>query len=230
MAPTESFLAQLRTGFQPFADAERAKGQQAYLKTDEPMLGITNGDLRSVVNAVSLELLGRKPELADLLEVAEYVWSQAVSRDERRAAIFLLALPRYARLVTFDAMPLVRRFVIEGAWWDLVDALVKVQPYARASAQAESDALMREWARDENFWIRRYAIISQLGTKSELDKDLLVDCILPNLADREFFVAKAIGWALRDHARHDPEWVREFVAVHEKRMQPLSRREALKRL
>ncbi|AKK02634.1 DNA alkylation repair protein [Corynebacterium epidermidicanis] len=230
MAPTESFLTELRAGFQRFADPERAKGQQAYLKTLEPMLGITNGDLRSVVNAVSLELLGRRPGLADLLAVTEYTWAHAQSRDERSAAIFLLALPRYARLVTFDAMPLIRQLVVEGAWWDLVDALVKVQPYARASAPAESDALMRAWAVDENFWIRRYAIISQLGTKSDLDKDLLVDCILPNLADREFFVAKAIGWALRDHARHDPEWVRAFVALHERRMQPLSRREALKHL
>ncbi|MDU0478141.1 DNA alkylation repair protein [Staphylococcus chromogenes] len=230
MAPTESFLAHIRAGFTPFADPERAKGQQAYLKTDEPMIGVTNGDLRAVVNAVSLELLGRNPALEELLAVAEHTWTHAESRDERRAAIFLLALPRYARLTTIDAMPLIRRLVTEGAWWDLVDALVKVQPFVRASAPAESDTLMREWARDEDLWIRRYAIISQLGTRSKLDKDLLVDCILPNLADREFFVAKAIGWALRDHARHDPEWVREFVSVHEKRMQPLSKREALKHL
>lgn len=230
MAPTEPFLAQLRAGFLPFADPERARGQQAYLKTTEAMLGITNGDLRNVVNVVSLELLGRKPAEPDLLAVAEFVWPHAESRDERRAVVFLLALPRYARLITFQAMPLVRRLVVEGAWWDLVDALVKVQPFVRASAPAASDELMREWARDEDFWIRRHAIISQLGTKSDLDKDLLVDCILPNLGDHEFFVAKAIGWALRDHARHDPEWVREFVRVHDKRMQPLSKREALKHL
>jgi AcrR family transcriptional regulator len=81
---------------------------------------------------------------------------------------------------------------------------------------------------DPNLWRRRSAIIHQIGAKETTDRELLVDCLLPNLADREFFIRKAIGWALRQYARIEPDWVRGFVAEHEDRMSGLSRREALK--
>jgi 3-methyladenine DNA glycosylase AlkD len=77
-------------------------------------------------------------------------------------------------------------------------------------------------------WLRRLAILGQLRRRDAVDLQLLTDVIEPNLADPEFFVRKAIGWALRDVARHHPEWVRTFVATHD--LSPLSRREALKHL
>ena len=77
-------------------------------------------------------------------------------------------------------------------------------------------------------WLRRTSIICQLGAKESIDLDLLTTCIEPNLADREFFIRKAIGWALRQHAWTDPAWVQDYVRRHEDRLSPLSRREALK--
>ena len=92
----------------------------------------------------------------------------------------------------------------------------------------ETAALARRWSRDDDFWIRRIAILSQLGRGARLDPQLLADVIAPNLGDREFFIRKAIGWALREYARVDPRWVGAFAATHE--LSPLSRREALKHL
>ena len=212
---------------------------QAYLRTDEPMIGMTVPECRAATVRVAAKHLGRPATPsragrfgtateAEVLVAAEQVWDAAVSRDERRAAIFILV--RYAKGLTMAAMPLVERFVIEGAWWDLVDALVKAQSSISKNCPVESAALMRQWARHDNFWVRRYAIISQLQAKKATDTALLSDCIVPNLGDREFFVAKAIGWALRDYAKVDPGWVRDFVAQHEEQMQPLSKREALKHL
>ena len=89
---------------------------------------------------------------------------------------------------------------------------------------------MREWAVSEDLWLRRSAILGQLRLQERTDLRLLEDVIEPNLDDHEFFVRKAIGWALRQYARTDPVWVREFVDRHTHRISGLSRREALKHL
>ena len=89
---------------------------------------------------------------------------------------------------------------------------------------------MRAWSHDTNMWKRRVSIICQLGRRERTDLDLLYDCIEPNLDDREFFARKAIGWALRDYAWHDPHEVDRYVREHSDRMSGLSRREATKNL
>lgn len=228
MVPTSKLALVLRPAFAELADPERAAGQQRYLKTTEAMHGLVTADLRRLVNLHASEELGSHPTEADLLAEVSALWTGAKSRDERRAAIFVLTLPRYGKLLTMKAVPLIKQLVMEGAWWDLVDATVKAQEFLHKKFPEESAALMRRWATDPNMWVRRYAIISQLHRKDELDQELLTDCILPNIDDREFFITKAIGWALRDYAHANPTWVRQFVAEHE--LQPLSRREALKHL
>jgi 3-methyladenine DNA glycosylase AlkD len=90
----------------------------------------------------------------------------------------------------------------------------------------EMAPVVRAWARDENLWIRRIAILSQLTRRSEFDEQLFTDVVVPNLGDADFFIRKAIGWALRDRARVDAAWVRWFV--DERGVAGLSRREALK--
>lgn len=89
-------------------------------------------------------------------------------------------------------------------------------------------AHMRRWSRDANLWKRRSAIICQNNRKEQTDRGLLFDCIGPNLADREFFIRKGIGWALRSLAWTDLHAVEEYVASCGSRISPLSKREALK--
>jgi 3-methyladenine DNA glycosylase AlkD len=90
--------------------------------------------------------------------------------------------------------------------------------------------LVRRWATEEDLWLRRSAIISQLGFKDRTDSTLLRDTIDPNVSDTSFWIRKAIGWALRQYARTDPEWVRALVGSYGDRLSGLSRREALKHL
>ena len=86
------------------------------------------------------------------------------------------------------------------------------------------------WATDEDRWLRRTAVICQVGAKDRTDVSLLAMAVEANLDDRAFFLRKAIGWALRQHARTDPAWVLAFVEVHVDPLSGLSRREALKHL
>ena len=89
---------------------------------------------------------------------------------------------------------------------------------------------MRAWSTDSNLWKRRISIICQLSLKGDTDLELLYANIEPNLSDREFFIRKAIGWALRQYAWTDPKEVARYVAAHESELSGLSRREALKNI
>jgi 3-methyladenine DNA glycosylase AlkD len=114
----------------------------------------------------------------------------------------------------------VRHLIVTGAWWDYVDEI--------ATKLLPTGIDLRAWAVDDDMWIRRAAILSQVGDKADTDADLLRDVIEANSHDRRFWITKAIGWALRDYARTDPQWVRDFVTSHE--LAPLSVREATKHL
>jgi 3-methyladenine DNA glycosylase AlkD len=90
--------------------------------------------------------------------------------------------------------------------------------------------VVRGWATDEDLWLRRTAVIAQLGRRESTDLDLLTHAIEANLDDRSFWLRKAIGWALRDYARTDPDWVRSRVETYGDRLSGLSRREATRHL
>jgi 3-methyladenine DNA glycosylase AlkD len=127
-------------------------------------------------------------------------------------------------------VPLYRHWIVTGAWWDTTDEIApkRVGPLLRADPAAVAPVL-RRWSTDEDRWLRRASVIAQLGSRAATDTGLLAAAIEANAEDRDFFLRKAIGWALRQHARTDPAWVRRFVAEHPG-LSPLSRREALRHL
>ena len=142
------------------------------------------------------------------------------------AATALTALP-IAR-GSLELLPLYEHMAVTGAWWDHVDEVAHRIADLHDAHPDEAAAIVRRWSTSDDLWMRRLSILSQLGRKDRVDRELLADVIEPNLADTEFFIRKAIGWALREVARVDPAWVQDFVDRHE--LSPLSRREALKHL
>jgi 3-methyladenine DNA glycosylase AlkD len=127
-------------------------------------------------------------------------------------------------------MPMLEEMVVTGAWWDLVDELATVIGELLRADASEVKPLMRRWSTDDNLWKRRVSIICQLAFKRDTDLALLYANIEPNLGDRDFFIRKAIGWALRQYAWTDPKEVVRYVREHETQLSGLSRREALKNL
>lgn len=212
----------LRAALESARDPEYAAGAQAYMKSEMPYLGVRMPDLRrswrDLFAAHPLETEAQfRTELSEL-------WDQAEYREERYTALALL--DRYPQWVS---LPLLERLIVEGAWWDYVDTLArKVGALLRAERRVAGD--MRDWSVDRNMWKRRVSIICQLGFKADTDLGLLYHCIERNLADREFFVRKAIGWALRDYAWHDPREVERYVRSNGERMSGLTRREATRNL
>lgn len=192
------------------------------MKSELPYLGVRMPDLRRAWRT----FLDAHPiaSRAELDEALHELWDAAEYREERYTALALLE--RYPEHVD---LPLLERLIVEGAWWDFVDTLARrVGDLLRRDPSVAAE--LRRWSRDPSLWKRRVSIIGQLGFKGETDLGLLYDCIEPNLADREFFVRKAIGWGLRDYAWHDPREVDRYVREHADRLSGLSRREATKNL
>ena len=167
--------------------------------------------------------------LAEWRRVVLRLWREARFREERHAAIEFVRLRAFRPYRVMASVPMIEEMIVSGAWWDLVDPLAGdvLGDILSADSKAAS-ALMRGWSRDADMWKRRSAIICQLKFKTKTDLRLLYDCIEPNLADRQFFIRKAIGWALRQYAWTDPREVKRYVKQNRVRLSPLSVREALK--
>jgi len=167
----------------------------------------------------------------DWRDTALELWRGARYREERYAVIELAGHRSYQQFRTLDALPLYEEMITTGAWWDYVDSIAShrlgelLRKYPK-----ELPAILREWAVSDDLWKRRSAILAQLGFKDGTDLKLLYDCLRPSLDRPEFFLRKAIGWALRQHAWTDPREVVRFVKAHEKQLSPLTKREALKNI
>jgi 3-methyladenine DNA glycosylase AlkD len=127
-------------------------------------------------------------------------------------------------------MPMLEEMVVTGAWWDLVDELATVIGELLRHQPKQVRPLMRRLSTDPDLWKRRISIICQLKFKRDTDLELLYANIEPNLSDRDLFIRKAIGWALRQYAWTDPREVARYVRSNESRLSGLSKREAMKNI
>ncbi|MEO9323453.1 DNA alkylation repair protein [Nocardioides sp. C4-1] len=229
MAADVDFVHEVRATLAASGDPGRAARQQAYMKSALPFHGLSAPQL-----TVALQPLLAVDAPADRAvheATVRRLWDDATHREEWYAAIALMRLRRLRSWLDPEALPLLRHLVVTGAWWDVVDD-VATHPVADVLTGHRGDvtATMRAWAVDDDPWVRRTAVLCQVGARDATDRDLLRHAIEANAADPTNWLRKAIGWALRDYARTDPVWVRAEVDRLGERLSGLSRREALKRM
>ena len=222
----EAVLALIRAELRAAADPIRGAAAQAYMKSSTPSLGVRVPEVRKATKAAAAAHPFETAE--DLRSTVLVLWREARYREERYAAIDLTGL----RSVAGDPrmLPVFEEIIRTGSSWDYVDGVAhRIGTLLRAHRDELTQVLL-QWSADRDFWIRRASITAQLGAKFQTDTTLLSAVIEANMADREFFIRKAIGWALREYAKTDPEWVLDFVTRYGTSLSPLSRREALKNL
>ncbi len=213
-------LAVLAVALEARADAERAPAMAAYMKGQFAFLGIRAPDRREAQR----EALGdwRAPSPDDLDAFARSCWA----RDEREFQYAACdTLVRHVKHLGPDVLDLCEVLITTKSWWDTVDILASrvVGPHAERSQ-------IEQWLVSGDLWLERTAILHQLAYQDRTDADFLFRACLTHAGSTEFFHRKAIGWALRQYARVDPDGVRAFVADHAGELSGLSRREALKNL
>lgn len=225
--------------FRQHKNEENAEKQAAYLRHQFEFIGLKTPERRLLAKDFLKEKKGDKQ--IDWELVFEF-WNLPEREFQYLALDYLHQMKKW---LIFDDMEKIKKLTVSKSWWDTVDALDELvgQLLLTGRKQATEDdstayeqvkSLVKEWAQAENFWIRRIAIDCQLSFKNQTDLELLSYNIEKNLlgssfAD-EFFITKAIGWALRDLAKTNSAWVIKFIEEHENKMAKLSIREASKHL
>jgi len=208
------------------ADPEDASAMAAYMKTDQPFYGVRKPGIAPIVREVTRRFPAR--DRSQYRTRVRAMWLLPHREEQYVALGYARAFPAY---IDADSIEMYRVLVVEGAWWDLVDEIAtKLIGVALRADRPTITPVLRRWTTDEDMWLRRTSIIAQLTHRELTDTALLSRACVANLGDREFFIRKAIGWALRDYARTDPTWVQRFVDEHRDHMSGLSLREATKHL
>ena len=215
-------MARVVAAFEGARDDTAALTMRAYMRDQFAFLGIAS-PARVALSRTAMAGLPR-PRASDLDAIARACWE----RPEREYPYFVIwLLRRHVKVVEPDFLATARLLLTTHSWWDTVDDLAQnvVGPLVQRGHRA---ALMDEWIDDENIWLARTAILHQNRCKGDTDTDRLFHYCEVRAADTEFFIRKAIGWALREYSKTDAAAVRAFVAAHDRELSGLSKREALK--
>ena len=220
--------ANLRQALSAQGDPERARQQQAYMKSAMPYAGLGMPALRQLTRQLCRAYPCDDGNTWEALIRA--LRDGADGREERYAAQEIVTLPRYMRtFLTPERLPLVRHLVTTGAWWDLVDGIATTAAGDLLKRYPEEiSAQMYAWATDEDLWIRRTAILCQLKFKNLTDTKLLFYAIEHSSTDPDFFARKAIGWALREYSKTAPGEVIAYIDAQGAKLSARSKREGLK--
>ncbi|MGA8116834.1 MAG: DNA alkylation repair protein [Actinocatenispora sp.] len=218
-------LDRLTDTYNSARDPGRARAMASYMRGAFPFLGIAAPEQRLLSRQATATL--PRPTESDLRATALRCWD----RPEREYQYFACAyLRRYIRLCSARFLDTARELITHKSWWDTVDPLAAHVVGGLVARHRRLSTEMDDWVLDSNAWLVRTALLHQLHYREATDTDRLFHYCTEQSGNPDFFVRKAIGWALREYAKTDPGAVRRYVGAHRGRMSPLTVREALKNL
>lgn len=216
------FIPAITEALRDLADADNAFWMCKYMREKYPFLGVKKPERYEVFK----HWYRQYGSSEDWFEVS----SQLFAMPEREFQYVAMDYVKLAKKSWDKRVPaLCEQWVGQDSWWDVVDNLAPqiLGPYFLQFPE-ERDVWIQRWMDSGNFWLQRFCLVFSLGYKDKTDTVLLAKTIQALSGSKEFFIQKAIGWALRQYARTDPEWVMDFVGNNA--LAPLSKREALKHL
>ena len=209
--------------FKKNADNEIAIPMKKYMKNNFEFLGIKSPQRREILKEF---LKNMKISKEELIKIVEDLWNEE-ARELQYIAIDLLL--KYRKLLDKNDLHFLEKLVVTKPWWDTVDLLASnLIGYILKENTNEINNYIKAWVNSDNIWLNRTAILFQLKYKSDTDEELLYEIIKRFNLSNEFFIQKAIGWALREYSKSNPNSVMEFINNNE--LKPLSRREGLKHI
>lgn len=216
----------VRNQMEALANSQKAQVMQKYLKTEMPMYGIPRPTRLGIETTARAYIASKNKNATTLsmelyLAIVKALWESPM-REEKYLAIDLAI--HYKDCITKDALPLYEAMLREDyMWWDLVDPIA-----THLVGKVASKIVLKRWIQDDNIWIRRSAILAQLKWKSRTDEALLFQLCRTCMHEKEFFIRKAIGWALREYSKTAPDAVKTFLEKEKPHLSGLSYREGAK--
>ena len=214
-------LLDLITDFEENRNELLAESMSKYMQDKFRFLGIRGATRTEIYKKYFPD--ARKTKNIDW-DFVESCWNKEEREFQYVVVYYLKAMQKFLKREDISKL---KYLIVTKSWWDTVDLLAKVIGSLVIRIEGY-DQIMLEWSKDSNIWLRRVAILYQLSLKDKVDEIILDKILVNNLGDNEFFINKAVGWALRDYSKYNPEWVREFIKKNKDNMANLSIREASK--
>lgn len=216
-------IAQIKQSLEEIKDLERAIGMAKYMKNQFPFLGIQSPERRKAVAPLFKEAKVYKGPID--WQLIHKLWEM----DEREYQYVAIDyLKRAKKCFTPDDLKSLKQLIMTKSWWDTVDIIASHLVGYIVKTYPQCASIIDEWIDDSDMWVRRSAILHQLSFKEDTDEEKLFTYCKKHAHDKEFFIAKAIGWALREYAKTNSKAVVQFV--ENTPLQNLSKREALKHM
>ena len=209
-------------GLKEVANPEDAIHMKAYMKDQFEFLGVKTPVRRKLSNV----FFKKNSSLSIDWKFIHQAWDNPY-REMQYVVLDYLQLKQKA--LTPSDLPKIKKLAQTKPWWDTIDFLCRSVGYISLH-YPETKKIVLDWSRDKDFWLRRIAIEHQLLQKEETDVQLLEQILINNLNQTEFFINKAIGWALRDYSKTNPDWVLEFIEKYKDKLSKLSIKEGSKYL
>ena len=214
-------LLDLITDFEENRNELLAESMSKYMQDKFRFLGVRGTTRTEIYKKYFPD--ARKTKIIDW-DFVESCWNKEEREFQYVVVYYLKAMQKFLKREDISKL---KYLIVTKSWWDTVDLLAKVIGSLVIRIEGY-DQIMLEWSKDSNIWLKRVAILYQLSLKEKVDKQVLDKILVNNLGDSEFFINKAVGWALRDYSKYNPEWVREFIKKNKENMANLSIREASK--
>ena len=214
-------LLDLITDFEENRNELLAESMSKYMQDKFRFLGVRGTTRTEIYKKYFPDT--RKTKIIDW-DFVESCWNKEEREFQYVVVYYLKAMQKFLKREDISRL---KYLIVTKSWWDTVDLLAKVIGSLVIRIEGY-DQIMLEWSKDSNIWLKRVAILYQLSLKEKVDKQILERILVDNLGDSEFFINKAIGWALRNYSKYNPEWVREFIKKNKDNMASLSIREASK--
>ncbi|WP_276805224.1 DNA alkylation repair protein [Lactobacillus hominis] len=208
--------------FEAKQNPENSQHMKAYMRDQFDFYGYQSASRKQVYHQV---LLAEKKQKTIDWNLLNQAWKDPHRELQYFVCDYLIAMQKFLQ---YEDMPQIKHYAVTKSWWDTIDSLIK--PIGKLGLRDKRiNDLMLNWSQNDNIWLRRIAIEHQLLRKKQTNTELLAQIIENNIPSQEFFINKAIGWALRDYSKTDPKWVRNFLENHLD-LKPLSVKEASKYL
>lgn len=219
------FITTIKKAFEANEDVTYGQKQSDYLKNNFPFYGIQTQARREILKKFSTEY---QEDIKDNFRTICWELYQFPHREMHHAAIDIFIKETKKNYLIEDIV-LIEKLITTNSWWDSVDTLAKYAVGGYLETFPEKTlSIIEKFSNSNNMWLNRTAIIFQLGYKEKTDFDLLISECEKHKHSTEFFIQKAIGWALREYSSINPNAVLEYV--NSTNLKPLSKKEAIRKI
>lgn len=214
-------LSEFKEIVKSYKNYENSISMEKYMKNNFLFLGI-KAPIRREIEKEYFSILRTNKSID--FNIVNDLWNEEFREFQYIATDYLNIMKKH---LVFEDLYKLKLIIVQKSWWDSVDNFPRlVGEISKNDKRVDEE--MISWSKDENIWIRRVAILYQLGKKENTNTNVLQEIIFNNLGSNEFFINKAIGWALREYSKTNPEYVREILRINGEKLAPLTIREASK--